>query len=321
MTKNFLTLMKSAIALTDSLNFSRAAQALHITQPALTKQVAGLEEWVGVRLFERDHQVVALNDAGRAFVEEARLSMLHAERAIQAARLAHSSEAILNIGRSPEIDPFLTSTLLSTRLPLFPQLKVQLSSQFSYDLVHDVLAGTLDLAITTEPPLSPKLSAIKIATSPFYIAMSDDDETAAHDAVSLPALEGREWVLFERRVHPSLYDLIIRVAREKHVTPDQIHHVLTPEEAFPFISQGRGLAFLPKVGALRMARGSITLRPLIEDELLLGTYVVVRADNKSKMLSEFLRTYVRKVSHFTVVKQLPLQMRMSGSSDRRTMTG
>jgi DNA-binding transcriptional LysR family regulator len=310
MTRNLLSLVKSAIALAESLNFSRAARMRHISQPTLTKHISALEDWVGVALFERDRQVVAIKDAGRAFIEEARLSVLHFDRAVQAARVVtQNSETVLNVGRSPYTDPFLISTLLSIRLPLFPLLKVELSSQFSCDLVHDVLAGTMDLAIATEPPLSPMLSATKISQSPFYITMCRDDEAAAHEQLSMAALNGREWVLFERRVHPALYDEIIRVAQERRVTPAQIHHVMTAEEAFPFIARGRCLAFLTKSGALRIARETMTVRPLMEESLLLKTYIAARADNKSKIASEFMRTFVKKLSQFNTVKQLPLPIR------------
>jgi DNA-binding transcriptional LysR family regulator len=309
MKRNLINLMKSAIALADTLNFSRAAKILHVSQPTLTKNVAALEDWVGVPLFDRDRQNVSINDAGRAFVEEARLSVLHGERAIQAARAAtHSSESVLNIGRSPYTDPFLISTLLSVRLPLFPQLRVELSSHFSCDLVHEVLSGLMDLAITTEPPLSPMLSAAKIAESPFYITMSEDHDLATHETLSLSHLDGKEWVLFERRIHPRLYDSIMRQSQESHITPAQVHHVMTAEEAYPFISQGRCVAFLAKSGALRIANGPITIRPLMEEALLLRTYIAARADNKSKLASEFVRTFVRKVSQFNVIRQLPLSI-------------
>jgi DNA-binding transcriptional LysR family regulator len=71
---------------------------------------------LGVVLFLRDHHGVSVTDAGRAYVEEARISVLHSERAVQAARIAgHNAEMILNIGRSPYADPYYTSTLLTIR--------------------------------------------------------------------------------------------------------------------------------------------------------------------------------------------------------------
>jgi DNA-binding transcriptional LysR family regulator len=309
MTRNLLNLIKSAIALAECLNFSRAAKMRHVSQPTLTKQVAALEDWVGVLLFERDRHKVAINEAGEVFIEEARLSVLHFDRAVQAARGAtHNLVTTLNVGRSPYIDPFLISTLFSVRLPLFPKLKVEISSQFSCDLVHDVAAGTLDLAIVTEPPLSPLLSATKISQTPFYIVMSKEDESAAHETVSLAELDAKAWVLFERRVHPPLYDSILRVARSKGVSPAQIHHVTTAEEAYQFVAHGQGVAFLGKSGALRIARDRTTLRPLAEDGLTLRTFIAARTDNRSKIASEFMRTFVRKVSQMGEVKQLNLPM-------------
>ena len=66
-----IRLMRAAIGLAEELSFSRAAQRLHLTQPAITKQIAELEDELGFVLFQRDHQVVVVTDAGRAFVEEA----------------------------------------------------------------------------------------------------------------------------------------------------------------------------------------------------------------------------------------------------------
>ena len=121
MAGNDIRLMEAAIALAEELNFSRAAQKLHITQPALTKRIAELEDRLGISLFARDHQMVDVSDSGRAFVEEARLSVLHGERAFQAAqRAARGVDVVLNFGRSPYTDPFLVTTLLSVQLPLFP---------------------------------------------------------------------------------------------------------------------------------------------------------------------------------------------------------
>ena len=81
-----LRLMRAAVAIADDLSFSRAATRLHISQPALTKQIHDLENALGTSVFDRDHQKVELTDAGRAFVEEAGLTLAHHQRAIQAAR-------------------------------------------------------------------------------------------------------------------------------------------------------------------------------------------------------------------------------------------
>jgi DNA-binding transcriptional LysR family regulator len=299
--------MEAAIALAEELNFSRAAQKLHISQPALTKRISELEGRLGFSLFDRDRQLVEVNDSGRAFVEEARLSVFHGERAFQAAqRAARGVDVVLNVGRSPYTDPFLVTTLLSVQLPLFPRLRVDLTSQFSCDLVHQLLQGRLDLAIATEPPESALLTTVKIDEAPFYIAMSERDKLAACPSVNLEDLAGRCWVLFERRLHPPLYDAIMRGAAARGILPTRVKHVTAPEEAFPSVVDGSCVAFLVKVGALRVARNGVTVRPLTEDTLLLRTFMASRADNSSKVASELVRAFMRKLSHLSRDKQLSL---------------
>jgi len=309
MARNEIRLMEAAIALAEELNFSRAGHRLGITQPAITKQVAELENRLGFTLFERDHQLVTLTDAGRAFVEEARLAILHSERAIHAARAAlNRAEVILRVGRSPYTDPFLTSMILSVRLPLFPQLKVEMSSGFSWDLVHEVLTGKLDLALATEPPLSPMLSVMKVGESPFYLAVAEDNEIADQPALGMRDLDGASWVLFGRRLHPSLYDSIMRLADEHSVHPREIHHIMLPEEAYHFVVANNAIAFLTKAGGLRIARDGVTIRPLAEEQLTLRTYLASRSDNNSKVVSEMVRGFGRKLNALERNAQMTLPL-------------
>lgn len=291
-----IRLMEATIALAEELNFSRAGHRLGRSQPAVTKQVAELEKRLGFPLFERQHQLVILTDAGRAFVEEARLALFHSERAIQAAKAALSrAEVILRVGKSPYTDPFLTETLLSVRLPLFPRMKVELSSGFSCQLTQEVLAGKLDLALVTEPPQSPALSMTKVSEAPFYMAVSEESDFAERPDLRMQDLDCSTWVLFGRHLHPSLYDAILRLAEGRDSRPREIHHVMFPEEAYHFIADGHAVAFLTKAGAIRIARDGITIRPLNEPELMLRTYLASRSDNNSRLVSEMVRGFGKKL--------------------------
>jgi DNA-binding transcriptional LysR family regulator len=301
--------MESATMLSEELHFSRAAQKMGISQPMLTKNIQDLETLIGGPLFVRDRKNVILNDAGRAYVQQARLALLHGERAVQAARaVMHDADVLLYVGRSPYTDPFLISTLLSIELPLFPRLKIELSSRYSFDLVHDLLAGALDLAIATEPQESPLLTKVQIAESPFYIAMAKRDELAGYPSVTLEMMAGQRWILFERRLHPRLYDSVLHAAEQQNISPSKIQHITVPEEAFPFVADGSEVAFLVKAGALLMARNGVTVRPLAQPDLRLKTYLVSRADNESKLASELVRAFMRKISDVNKYKQLSLRI-------------
>src|SRR6202034_3312132 len=222
------------------------------------------------------------------YVQQARLSLLYGERAIQSARaVMQEMDETFHVGRTPYADPFLVSTLLSVQLPLFPRLKVDLVSKFSINLIDDLLAGVLDLAIANEPPESPLLTCVQLAEQPFYIAMSKREELARHPAVTLDQMGGRRWILFERQLHPPLYDAIVHAANQCGIRPLSIQHVTAPEEAFPFVADGSAIAFVVKAGALLIARNGVTVRPLNESSLKLRTCLVCRADDESKIASEF----------------------------------
>jgi DNA-binding transcriptional LysR family regulator len=297
MTQNETKFMDSALALAETLHFTKAAKRIRISQPQLTKNIQDLEEILGIRLFDRDRKTVTLTDAGRAYLEQARLSVMYAERAFQAAKeVMRGADTVLHVGRSPYTDPFLVSALNSVQLPLYTRLRVELSSRFSCELVDEILVGALDLAIATEPPESPFLTTVTVGESPFYIAMSRRDKLAASSSVTLEALSKYCWILFERRLHPPLYDHVLRLAHERGVSPRKLRHITAPEEAFPLVQEGECIAFVVKAGALLLSRDGVTVRPLDEPELMLRTHLVSRADNESKLVSEFVRNYMRKLS-------------------------
>ena len=273
MTQNETKYMESAIALAEELNFTKAAKRIGIPQPQLTRNIKSVEWILGGPLFVRNSKAVLINDAGRAYVEQSRLSIMYRDRAMEAARsVMHGADLILHVGRSPFADPLLTTVLLSVHLPLFPKIGIALKSQFSCKLTRDVLARTLDLAILIEPPEDPQLSTVKIAESQFYIAVSQNDPIAHQVSTTLEMLAKRLWVMFDRRLHPPLYDSVMRLAEQRNISPSKVQHVMMPEEVFPFVADGNAVAFLAKPGAMLLAQNGITVRPLAEEALPLRTY-------------------------------------------------
>ena len=299
MTRNETKLMESAIALAEELHFQRAARKLGISQPMLTKNIQDVDALVGSPLFLRNRKHVAISDAGRAYVQQARLSLHYGERAVADARsVGKSMDAPLYVGRSPYVDPFLVTTLTSVRLPLHPTLSLHLVSRFSHDLVHEVLDGTLDLALVNEPSESANLTQVKVDETPFFAAMSVEDPEARYSWLDLAHLNRRDLVLFERRLHPVLHDLFMERLEQSGARSRTTEHVTAPEEAFPFVLNN-SIAVVVKAGALLLARNGVTVRPILDDKFRLRTYLVSRADNDSRALSELVRGFVRKLGQLS----------------------
>lgn len=304
-----MRLVQSAIVLAEELNFSRAAARLSVDQSALTKRIFELESLLDIRLFERNHQTVGVTEAGEKFVEHARQGVAHIEDAVTAARAAPRGAAnVLNVGRSAYTDPWLASVIRSIQLPLYPGIQINWSSSYSHEVAQDVIVGTLDLALTTGVPEMHKLTCLKLAEQPFYIAMPSHDPLAAYRKVRLASLNNRIWVLFSCRVSPYMYNAIMSEAKKAVVAPSELHHVTSAEEAIPLILERGGLAFLTRTGAWRIAREGITMRPLAEENLKLVTNLAVRADTKSRLVKEFVKATARKLETLRKPEQprLPL---------------
>lgn len=304
-----IRLLRAAITLAEELNFSRAAERLRIDQSTLSKRILELEHHLDMQLFERNHQRVSVTDAGSKFVEEARQAIAHIERAVVSARADCSGDSeVLHVGRSAYTDPWLVSMVLAVHLPFHPGLRIQWSSNFSHEIAREVVAGTLDLALTTGLPENPKLTCLKMAEHSFYVAMSRTDCLAGLRDIRLTNMRNRNWVLFSRHVNPHLYDTIQHEASKAGVGSSELHHMTTAEEAIPLILEHGGLAFLTRTGAWRVARDGITMRPLVEENIRLVTSLAVCADSKSRLINEFVKATARRLESLRkpVQPQLPL---------------
>ncbi len=290
----------AAIALADELSYTRAANRLGLTQSAFSRQICELEEKVGVPLFTHGHKKVEMTDAGRAFVAEARALAMHGERAIQVAKAANlGTEHVLRLGRSPYTDPQLISTALSLHLPLYPNLNVQVKSEFSCDLVRSLLSAEMDMAFITQPPETPRLTTVLVAQAPLHVAISESHELAAKQAVSLKQLTDTCWILFQKQVHPLIYEAIMNIADLEKVRYKNIHHIFTSDEALHLVLETGGIAFLTQATAMRSLQPGMVFRPLSDPALMLGTHMAVRADNSSRLVSEFVRAFMKKSSQMS----------------------
>jgi DNA-binding transcriptional LysR family regulator len=190
--------LSAVVILAEELNYTRAATRLRMSQSGLSRRIQDVELKLDIMLFHRDRSSVELTDAGRAFVEEARLSILHDERAVRFAKAVNEgAESILEIGSSPDIDPALVEMLFPLHLPLYPKLKIHLHSEFSADLTHNLLNAHLDVALVTEPAVDPRLTTVKLAEAPLYAVVSEDHLMAQKESLKLKDLSasgGLFWI-------------------------------------------------------------------------------------------------------------------------------
>jgi DNA-binding transcriptional LysR family regulator len=293
--------LHAAITLGEELNFTKAAHRLNLTQSALSRQITEIEKQLRFPLFTRDNRRVVrveLTDAGRVFVAEARSSLLHIERAFHLSRTAHDGAGdVLTIGHSHKADQAWVSDLLAVRLPLYPKLAIRLISQFSMELVRSVLAGELNLALVTAPPEDSQITAAPFALTPLYAALPEGHVAAHKEQIALRDLAKDEWILFARRVHPGIHDVIVDAARRAGIAPKHAHDTITSEEAIHLVSEHVGVAILTKPAALGSRAEGVVVKPLSDESLCFKTCVIMRKDDDSRLANEFARSFLRKYAY------------------------
>jgi DNA-binding transcriptional LysR family regulator len=279
--------------LAEELNFTRAADRLHITQSALSKQIAEIEEHHRFHLFTRKHRRnVELTQVGRLFIEEARSALLHIDRAIQLGR--EGSDSILIVGHSPDTDPAWVSAILAIRLPLYPKLRIQLVTQFSNELVRSVMAGELNLALVTAPPDNSQITAATFAETHLYAVLPQTHAAAQKELIALQDLVRDEWILFARRVHPVIHDAILDASRREGIVPKHAHDIITAQQAVHLVSEHVGVAILTNPTIVGFNAEGVVLRPLSHTSLRFETCLIKRTDHNSRVADEFARSFLRR---------------------------
>lgn len=134
-------------------SFNRAGLHLHLTQPALSRQVKDLEEELEVRLFVRGKNAVTLTDAGELFYEEARELLARADQAVQRVRGECRNE-VLRVGYAPSLVAGLMPGVLEKFQAASPRVRIELADLSSREMNEQANAGRLDLLIAPGPSLS-----------------------------------------------------------------------------------------------------------------------------------------------------------------------
>ena len=288
--------LQAVLVLAEEMNFTRAAERLHITQSALSKRIIEIEKHHGFHLFTRkNRRNIELSEVGHIFLEEARSALLHIDRAIQLGRAAREgSETILTVGHSPDVDQAWVSGALSIRLPLYPKLRIQLISEFSSELIRSVMACDLNLALVTAPPENPQLTVVAFAQTPLCVVLPLTHAAAEKKSIALQDLARDEWILFARRVHPVVHDAIQDAALREGIAPKCSHDIITAQQAIHLVTEHVGVAILAQPPAAGFGANGVVVKPISDTSLCFETCVIMRTDDDSRLANEFVRSFLRR---------------------------
>jgi DNA-binding transcriptional LysR family regulator len=190
------------IAVAEELNFRRAAERLHISQPPLTTQVQQLEEEIGAKLLVRDSHHVALTAAGNVFLQSCRQLLRDAHAAAQSARRAAQGETgRLAIGFIASLAHGIVPSLLRNYRSRFPDVELILAEMDTSQQLEELRERRIDVGLmgAWAPLENSKLESVVIAEEPLIAALPEDHALARRRTLQLAALAHEKFVLASRQ--------------------------------------------------------------------------------------------------------------------------
>ncbi len=244
-------------------SFSRAAEALFLTQPSVTARIQSLERELGERLFERTGRSVTLTDAGTAFIPHAQRALTAVQEgtdAIEAVR--HGDVGSIRIGASSTIATYVLPALLKRFREARPRVHIHINTGTTEEIIEKLLAGEIHVAVTRLTQ-HPEVESVHIYNDDLALVVSPKHPFAARGKVSI-AEAGREPFLFFER-GSSYHGLIYSTFLRGGVVPEAVMELDSMEATKHMVEAGLGVAILPVVTIDREAtQGELARVEIIE---------------------------------------------------------
>lgn len=240
------------VVVAEELHFSRAAERLGISQPPLSQQIRALEEELQVRLLDRTSRTVALTEAGRLFLAEARATLDQADRAKLTAARAHRGEiGELTVGLFPSAllaEP-VASAILGFRRR-HPQVRLVLRERAVYAAVRELAAGNLEIAYlrhATRPEVPPGFALAEIMREPMMLVVHRDHRLARRDdPVPLEELAQEPFIHFSPRSDSAMHEHVAALCSTAGFEPRIEQEANQNGSILALIGTGIGLSILPR---------------------------------------------------------------------------
>ncbi len=234
------------VVVSEELNFTHAAERLHMSQPPLSSQIKALEEELQVQLFIRGRRKLRLTDAGVQLLRRARQILDLAERTKEEmAAMNAELSGWIRIGMVQGCAPFLAAGLISAFRQEYPLVHFALTSGGSDELIEDMAHGLLDLAVIAAPYDLEHYEGIVIGSEPWVAMMPAGHPLAKAEGgtVSIASLKGEPLIVPQR---PSRIEAIRRWFRSAGIEPDIVCTLSNYIPAVSLVERGAGICIFPR---------------------------------------------------------------------------
>ncbi|NYT38827.1 LysR family transcriptional regulator [Allopusillimonas soli] len=267
-----------------------ASERIHITQPAISRQIQDLEAELGVSLFVRTKRGLRLTEAGAVFLAEARQILSHLEAAVGTTRqVASGVEGHLRVG-------FVENAGWDGVVPAIFNRFQQEAHKVSIELVPLYTPAQLETIenrsldggfVYLFDPLPEKFSVLSLCRHDVMLAVPRTWDMPENEAVAMCSLIGKPFITFQRGVYPAYYDRLIAACVQAGLTPNVVQEVTTEAAILSLVSAGVGAAI---VNAANLGRPPAQAKfvPVAGFSMPLPLAFVHLADNANPALARFL---------------------------------
>lgn len=254
---------------------TRAAQALFVSQPALTARIQRLEEEVGSPLFVRSPGGMRLTEAGRAFLPYAERALALLTEGVEfVGRLEHEGVGRLALGASPGVGTYVLPSILKRFARVHPNVGVRVKTGHSEEVLELVLREQVEVGLV-RAMRHPDVESVPLYEDRLVLVVEPRHRFAEKGKIELAEMASEQLVLFDRT--SSYHELTSALFRGAGVSPAGVMELDNIEAAKKMVQEGFGVALLPHTAvAGELARGSLRSAEIVDAEVVRRHIVVVR---------------------------------------------
>jgi DNA-binding transcriptional LysR family regulator len=281
-----LRLYRYVSVLADELNFTQAAMRLHVSQPTLSMQIRDLERELDAKLFERTKggQQVSLTTSGEAFAAEARLVLLHADRAIHEARNGLGQQhGIWKLGYSPLVDLRMVTKVRRFLSDAHPASDFHFVSGHTSEQVEGLLRGRVHAAIVMLPVIENRVTFEPLHRERLILALPRQHVLTTKQHIDVTDLHELPLVKIRGDIEPRFGNSLQRLFSLIRVHPRICHEATTQSEALALVSQD-GVAAITTPTVQYPANDRIVFRKFTDEILTVDTGLAYFAEPTSPTL-------------------------------------
>ncbi len=270
-------------------SFSKAAEGLFISQPAVTKHIKGLEQKVGMRLIERGRAGFCLTEAGKIlFKSTQKISGYLQEVEHLLGKLRKEHHGLLRIGTTESYSRCLMPGLLSEFQARFPSIKISLDVGSSEEIKKSLLSYRNDLALIAVTTTSPRFECVPFLDEDLVLIVSPSHPLASRQKVSLKAIEGYPFII--RAKGSTTRKIVMDAFRKKGIRPSLFIEAGSSEFIKQWVSEGKGISIIvDRTAEDEARRGEVVRIPLEEKFQLQVALLYLKSERSNSVIQHFKR--------------------------------